>query len=233
MLRRALSWAARPPPLPQETRRCCSVGRGPCLAAPPRPAWRWARPLGVGGGRLRRDRGAAVQVDGSRHSWTPGVGPPSAASTTRLPRPASSASQAAATVTAPASPQFPSRRLRPRGQSGGEGGARCHAPPGATSSARSRGALRRGAWGGGAGGPGSCGPPQRVNLTSKRQFTCRRPPPQVGQRGSSPQTRPSQWDTCATSCLTPNGGSAGQRLRRGLQGREPCRVVISRSKTHL
>lgn len=77
------------------------------------------------------------------------------------------------------------------------------------------------------------GPPQRINLTSKRQFTCRRPPPQVGQRGSSPQTRPSQWDTCATSCLTPNGGSAGQRLRRGLQGREPCRVVISRSKTHL
>lgn len=106
------------------------------------------------------------------------------------------------------------------------------APPGATSSARSRGALRRGG-GGGAGGPGSCGPPQRINLTSKRQFTCRRPPPQVGQRGSSPQTRPSQWDTCATSCLTPNGGSAGQRLRRGLQGREPCRVVISRSKTHL
>lgn len=202
----------------------------PGSAAPSRLALGPA--VGGGGGRLRRDRGAAVQVDSSRHSWTPGVGPPSAASTTRLPRPASSASQAAATVTAPASPQFPSRRLRPRGQSGGEGGARCHGSSWShILSAVARGAALGG--GGGAGGPGSCGPPQRINLTSKRQFTCRRPPPQGGQRGSSPQTRPSQWDTCATSCLTPNGGSAGQRLRRGLQGREPCRVVISRSKTHL
>lgn len=229
MLRRALSWAPAPH-LPQETRRCCSVGRGPCLAAPPRPAWRWARPLGVGGV-------ACVETGAPLSRW---MVPATAGHQGWVPHPQPAPRGSPVPPRPPRRPRPRSRpRPRPSSRPAGCGPAgkavvrvarAATAPPGATSSARSRGALRRG---GGAGGPGSCGPPQRVNLTSKRQFTCRRPPPQVGQRGSSPQTRPSQWDTCATSCLTPNGGSAGQRLRRGLQGREPCRVVISRSKTHL